>query len=980
MKQKLFVSAVTFVLSLGLLPVALSAQVAQGDIDLQQVSQVPTNPTGICQCDTITIRYEIKPGSSFSPTTDFEYQFANPINTWGSATNLQLVELLTQLNPPVNANTVQDTFNSGLKWAVLAVPCNAPLFGTSFRILNRAANGNPSPDGISDTAFYNINRIPAVADIDSIALISGGARLDTFENPYTVTQQDVGFCPGDSVVLYATGDGSSYRWYNGTGPLVNGGTDDSLIVTQSGNYRCEIIDGPCSIFTNTVNVTEVDLPTEVAFDVNDPRNGGAYQADNPRPIGAPLDSVQLCENSSVILNLQQAPPGSGVTFSYQWLTDSFNTTTGQRDIYPINGATSRELVVDASTARKGFNQYYGVVSDGTCQDTTERPYKVILDSIPSPQTITIPTPNQTSVDTGTTCMVDSVELTTTPSLSDPNWKYRWEWYNPSNQNWLPVSGATTPNQRSFDTLPSIMIDTSLSDQGQPYFQTPKPLIRYFRVRISTQVAFRQTETCVGYSDTMIVRWQPGEDIIQLAPNQQQVTQVGNDSASFCITDSAVLQGPNSPVGIDTAGFPYTYQWLTDSLNPNTNNRVIYPIAGATNRQFTADSTGRFWLILDDGICRDTSNVFRTFADSVAETTIQEVPFAGGSGTTGLNLCLYDSAQVTATDTVQGISPWDYQWQQYNPISASWSDLTGEDDFAIKLDTSFQRSNEDTAYFRLRTSYTNIFGVTTCEHITDSVQVIYFEDPDVNFIPGDSVGVCPGDSILFVAQGNFSNFSWQNGQRIGASTYISQPGTYATEAVGQNGCISFDTVEVFPFVVNANAGPDVTAGSGEVVQLDATGGTSYRWFASEPIQFSDMNSQRISVSKELPEGVSNDTVTIFVEVTSQRGCTGLDSLQFFIERNVPGDVGLIDKAYNIMTPNGDGLNDEWDIRELMDGDDCRITILNRWGSPVFESDNFSGVWTGVDNGGNALPDGTYYYVLDCDGEIRMRNAITIIRNQ
>ena len=66
---------------------------------------------------------------------------------------------------------------------------------------------------------------------------------------------------------------------------------------------------------------------------------------------------------------------------------------------------------------------------------------------------------------------------------------------------------------------------------------------------------------------------------------------------------------------------------------------------------------------------------------------------------------------------------------------------------------------------------------------------------------------------------------------------------------------------------------------------------------------------------------------------------------------------------------------------MDGDACGIQIMNRWGSVVYDDATFNGVWTGQDNGGNELPDGTYYYILDCNsGEIRMRNAVTIIRNQ
>ena len=67
---------------------------------------------------------------------------------------------------------------------------------------------------------------------------------------------------------------------------------------------------------------------------------------------------------------------------------------------------------------------------------------------------------------------------------------------------------------------------------------------------------------------------------------------------------------------------------------------------------------------------------------------------------------------------------------------------------------------------------------------------------------------------------------------------------------------------------------------------------------------------------------------------------------------------------------------------MDGDVCAIQIMNRWGSVIYDDTRFTGLWKGVDNGGNELPDGTYYYILECGNanEIRMRNAVTIIRNQ
>jgi gliding motility-associated-like protein len=976
-------------IGIALFSFSLNAQVAAGDIDLQQVSNNISVPTGICQCDTIRVRYELKPNSNFSATSDFVYQFANPVNAWSTALDLELVALFTDpnANPPVQATSVLDTFSPGLLWADLVVPCNASLFGSSFRIINIDNVGNITANGASDTAFFNVNRIPTLAAIDSVALIQSGVRLDTFDNPYTTNLQDVGFCEGDSVFLRVENDGNAYQWYNGriSAPII-GATDDSLLVSGSGFYFCEVIDGPCSIFSDTVIVNRLITPTQIAVDLTLAANAGVTEADNPdftAPNRLPIDSIELCESSTALLQGPLVPPNTGLTFSYQWLTDSFNTVTGLRDTFPIVGATGQNLTVGPNNSRLGFNQYWVVVNDGFCSDTTLVPRKVLVDSIPVADIVGIPFPGLT----GPTvpfeiCMRDSVLLATQPTEPTPDWKYSWQWYDPTvpagGNPWRSVSGNPS-GSLTFDTNATLKVDTSLSDPGQPYFQSPKPAIRYFRVRIATRTVFTNQETCVYFSDSVAVRWFPDYSL-QLAPNQPQVNIIGPDSISFCEDITATVQAPATPTELSSFGYNYTYQWLSDSVDQNLGQRVKYALAGETNQTLDIDSSGNYFVVLDDGICLDTSRVYRAFVDTLPTTTLQEVEFPGGSSLTNFNLCLYDSALVSATDSTFGLLPWHYQWQQFNPVSGNWLNLVDDTLVSFQIDTSYKRVGEDTAYFRLATSYTNRFGFENCQSITDSIMVIFYQSPNVSFIPGDSVGVCPGDSILFVAQGNFTSFSWQNGQVLSASRYINAPGTYPVEATGVNGCITFDTVTVFPLTVNAAAGPDQTINSGEQAQLSASGGTEYRWYASEPLEFSDMLSQNITVSKILPDGVNADTITIYVEVTNNRGCSGLDSLRLIITRNIPDAIADLSKAYNIFTPNGDGLNDIWDITDLVDGDNCELVVLNRWGSTIYEDESFNGQWSGVDNGGNDLPDGTYYYILNCEGEVRMKNAVTIIRNQ
>ncbi len=962
--------------------------VSAGKIDILNGTTDVNFADATCQCDTIVVEYEIKPNANFPTNSTFEYQLAtNPNPNWANATNLELT-LLRKNDPPVALTLPSDTFSSGKKWASLVMPCNTPIGIYAFRIINRNSNGTITPiDGFSDTTYRQVNRIPVIGAIDSVATIRAGVKIDTVDNPYS-TAQDLGTCSEDSIYIRVNTDATAIQWFNGAN-LLTGETKDSLKVGPgSGAYYAELTNnGNCPIYSDTVIVSPINTPTTISFDAGSAANANAYRVDNPIPTNfSPRDSIELCESDIALLQGPLAP--INLTFTYQWLTDSFNNVTGQRDWYALTTptATQRFLQINTNSSVRGWNHYRVVVNDGFCQDTTPilNQFWVNIDSVPNAQVVGIPFPGFTGPTVfNEICMKDSVNLSALPAQFWPDdVRYRWQWYDataPAGQEWKSVSGQPVGNL-SFDTLPSLAVDTSLSDPGQPYFQSPKPELRYFRLRISRRTTFTGIETCVFFTDSVAVRWFPDFDITpSMAPGR---FIIGQDSINFCETDSTILTAPSTPAQLLSAGnnqYVYSYQWLSDSIDPINGGRVKYPLVGETNQSLVVRETGRWFVVINDGICSDTSDVYRTFVDTVPQTSVVEVPFPG-RGLTNLNLCLYDSALISATDTVLGLLPWDYQWYQWNPNGANWALLQTDTNPTLVIDTTYSISGFDTLYFQLRTGYENRFGNRTCDFIADSVMVVFYEPPTLSFFPGDSVGLCPGDSILFVAQGNFNQVTWTASQIGGATRYINTPGDYPVEAVGVNGCITRDTVTVYPLIVNAAAGPDQTIESGEVATLTGMGGTNYRWFANKPIEFSDFLSQTIQVSKVLEAGVTSDTVWIYVEVTNTRGCVGIDSLRLIINRTLPGDVGEISKAYNIFTPNNDGLNDVWDIRELMDGDACSLVIMNRWGSVVFEDDNFPGTWTGVDNGGNELPDGTYYYVLDCGGTVRMQNAVTIIRNQ
>ena len=110
-----------------------------------------------------------------------------------------------------------------------------------------------------------------------------------------------------------------------------------------------------------------------------------------------------------------------------------------------------------------------------------------------------------------------------------------------------------------------------------------------------------------------------------------------------------------------------------------------------------------------------------------------------------------------------------------------------------------------------------------------------------------------------------------------------------------------------------------------------------------------------------EGQGNAMLT----VTNDYGCdtTFRGSIQVLpVKLRIP----------NIFTPNGDGYNDYFEIGYGEEGKPIndlneyflshKLVIFNRWGRIVYESDNYRNDWDG-----GKLPDGTYFYVLECKGQ-------------
>lgn len=106
-----------------------------------------------------------------------------------------------------------------------------------------------------------------------------------------------------------------------------------------------------------------------------------------------------------------------------------------------------------------------------------------------------------------------------------------------------------------------------------------------------------------------------------------------------------------------------------------------------------------------------------------------------------------------------------------------------------------------------------------------------------------------------------------------------------------------------------------------------------------------------------------TITPYNTLGSAEGCESVEFVtedEPFVEPKTP--LGF--------SPNGDGINDQWNIANIENHPQNEVFIYNRWGGLVYRIkgyDNNQKVFKGIANqgteiGGNELPEGTYFYQI------------------
>lgn len=206
------------------------------------------------------------------------------------------------------------------------------------------------------------------------------------------------------------------------------------------------------------------------------------------------------------------------------------------------------------------------------------------------------------------------------------------------------------------------------------------------------------------------------------------------------------------------------------------------------------------------------------------------------------------------------------------------------------------------------------------------------------------------------------YLWSNGE-VSEDLSGLPAGDYSVTVTDAQGCITNFTSRVGSrpeIEISSTTVPisciDNNDGSIVVISSGGTGNITYIW------------------SNGATEGNIHDLLAgnYAVTLTDALGCT--KNFEF----TVPSSLFECIFIPSSFTPNDDGTNDTWIIRNIDLYPENIVKIFNRWGNLLYERSPYNEPWDGTYKG-SPLPSETYYYIVDLNnGTKAFTGTVTIIR--
>jgi gliding motility-associated-like protein len=271
----------------------------------------------------------------------------------------------------------------------------------------------------------------------------------------------------------------------------------------------------------------------------------------------------------------------------------------------------------------------------------------------------------------------------------------------------------------------------------------------------------------------------------------------------------------------------------------------------------------------------------------------------------------------------------------------------EDPVEIPITTILDALDEDAETITLSFTYTDIEGNEQTASAT--LNLIDYQNPSLATI--EDVFVCPGatetaSAVVSDGFGPFS-YSWTSGS-LSANENFSQgeAGEYSvtvTDYCENSATANVIVTEPAPLVVLETVEVCVQGESESIVE----GGVTPYTYTFDELAMDQVGNDDVFT------GIIPGIYTINVE----DDCGSVGQCMAVV-------IVCDTKIPNVFTPNGDSFNQFFEIYGVEQFPKSKFTVWNRWGTIIYESENYQNKWDGTD-----APDGTYFYVFErSDGEV------------
>lgn len=432
-----------------------------------------------------------------------------------------------------------------------------------------------------------------------------------------------------------------------------------------------------------------------------------------------------------------------------------------------------------------------------------------------------------------------------------------------------------------------------------------------------------------------------------------ITNAGN----FTVTRNnpanvVVLPGQTEVLSVTTDASSPDFQWYRDGN----------PVSGATTNSLTVGETetGNYFcrVSLSGGACASTS-IDSDATTVVVPTSFEAIIAYGGSYSACTNTSVVLQVQtINAIDSGGGST--DVTAQIASSLTYQWN-LDGS---AVSGATSSSISLADISE---NGDYTLDASISTYNFTSNTLPVQLLTSEVVSISSTSLISCNSSEDITISTTTDLSSetFDWyRDGQNLNVSTpelTVNSPGTYQL-VLQRNGCplpsneVVISTLD--PSLITIDPSDTVVFPEGSSRTISASGGDSYRWFNSDNVEISNSSSITVSEAGE------------FTVIASVGNCD--------VTRNVTAEYLDTFRVPNVITVNGDGINDLWILpNSYSNKDDVNVIIYNERGEQVLNVNNYQNNWP---QSSTAFPkqNMVFYYKIRDAVSVLKQGTITIIR--